>query len=827
MSKPVIYLVCNAHLDPVWLWEWEEGAAEAVSTFRTAADLCEEFPEFVFCHNEALLYQWVEEYEPALFARIRRLVQRKQWHIMGGWFLQPDCNMPSGESFVRQILAGRRYFREKFGVVPTTAINFDPFGHSRGLAQILARSGYDSYMFCRPGQAECPLPGYEFEWVGYDGSSVMGSRCLDWYNSALGKARTKIETRLKDFPARGFCYLLWGVGNHGGGPSRKDLADIRALREQTLSTRILHSTPEAYFAALAPQRGQLPRFARDLNSWGPGCYTAQVRIKQAHRRLENELYSAEKMSACAALQGLMPRPDAELRDAQRDLLFGEFHDILPGSSIQPVEEAALRLMGHGLEILSRVKARSFFALAQGQPRAAEGRIPVLVFNPHPYPVRTLVECEFQPADQNWANTFTDFTAHAGRRALPSQIEKEASNLPLDWRKRIVFEADLKPMQMNRFDCRPTLRPARPAPTLRPRKGRIEFDNGTLSAVINTRTGWMDSLKIRGVEHLGGAAFRPMVIEDSPDPWGVAVQSYRTLAGVFKLATQQEAARLSGLDPDSKLAPVRIIEDGAVRVVVEALYRYGDSWLVQQFKLPRRGAEIEVALRVHWNEKDRFLKLSLPVREALRCVGQTAFGAGELDDTGKECVAQKWVAVGCRGGRMLTVINEGSYGLDFADGELRLSLVRSPAYSAHPLENREPLVRDRCIPRMDQGERQFRFWIQAGPDRQRLAAVDREALAHNEQPMALSFFPGGQPARKPEPLALLTDSVVQMPAIKTAEDGRGILVRLFNPTAERRRTTLVLPVWGVRRSLTFGPYEVQSLRFDPRTRKWQTVDLMES
>ena len=141
-----IHLVCNAHLDPMWLWEWEEGAAEAISTFRVAADFCEQYDGFVFNHNEVTLYKWVEEYEPALFQRIQRLVKEGKWHIMGGWYLQPDCNIPCGESIVRQALIGKQYFMEKFGVEPTTAINFDPFGHSRGLVQILAKSGYDSYV---------------------------------------------------------------------------------------------------------------------------------------------------------------------------------------------------------------------------------------------------------------------------------------------------------------------------------------------------------------------------------------------------------------------------------------------------------------------------------------------------------------------------------------------------------------------------------------------------------------------------------------------------------------------------------------------------------
>ncbi len=147
----------------------------------------------------------------------------------------------------------------------------------------------------------------------------------------------------------------------------------------------------------------------------------------------------------------------------RTLATAEFHDILPGSSIQPVEEMALRLMDHGLEILSRAKAQAFFALAEGQPAAKENEIPILVYNPHPYPVDAVVECEFQLADQNWGDDFTIATAFRADKALPTQVEQEASNLNLDWRKKIAFRAALKPAQMNRFDCRLERVPSHPRP----------------------------------------------------------------------------------------------------------------------------------------------------------------------------------------------------------------------------------------------------------------------------------------------------------------------------------------------------------------------------
>ena len=232
MKDQVLYLVCNAHLDPVWLWEWEEGAAEALSTFRFAAQLCEEFEEFVFTHNEALLYQWIEEYEPDLFVKIKELVKKNKWHILGGWYVQPDCNMPSGESFVRQILVGKRYFKNEFGVEPKTAINFDPFGHSRGLVQILKKAGYTSYLFCRPDHDWLLLPAEDFIWQGYDDSEILAHRATEHYNSPKGQAASRVQKWIRDNPDRAVGILLWGIGNHGGGPSRTDLIQLQKLMDK-------------------------------------------------------------------------------------------------------------------------------------------------------------------------------------------------------------------------------------------------------------------------------------------------------------------------------------------------------------------------------------------------------------------------------------------------------------------------------------------------------------------------------------------------------------------------------------------------------------------
>ncbi len=823
-----IHLLCNAHIDPVWLWEWEEGAAAAISTFRTAAELCEAFPGFVFNHNEVTLYRWVEEYEPALFARIQKLVKQRKWHIMGGWYLQPDCNMPSGESFVRQILLGRRYFREKFGVAPTTAINFDPFGHTRGLVQILARSGFDSYLFCRPDQKDCPLPGDDFIWVGFDGSEVLGTRVTGWYNSPLGKADAKIRDRMKNPPAGDASLLLWGVGDHGGGPSRKDLERITALTRRSKDFDILHSTPEGWFGEVRRRRQDLPRHARDLNPWGVGCYTSMVRIKQRHRRLENELYATEKMCSVIAAQRLVAYPREELAEATRDLMAGEFHDILPGSAIQPVEETSLRMYDHALEILSRVKARAFFAAASGQPQAKGSDIPILVYNPHPYRVRTVVECEFQLADQNWESSFTDLAAFQNERRLPSQIEKELSNLTLDWRKRIAFIADLEPGQMNRFDCRVVkVRPAKPAPRLRASGGKIRFRSNELEVVINTATGLIDRYRVNGRDCVGAGACRPVVIADNEDPWGMLVRSFREVAGAFRLMSRTQAARFAGLRV-RQLEPVRVIEDGAARSVVEALFRYGDSFICQRYNLPKEGTQIEIETRVHWNEKNRMLKLEIPTLGRKRdYLGQVAYGVDTLPGDGDEAVAQKWVAVVSREDDLaLTVINDGIYGSDHtAQAGLRMTLLRSPAYSGHPFLDRPIVPQDRYQPRIDQGERVFRLWVDAGNVEQRLAAIDREALVCNEAPMALSFFPPGMGSR-PKAGPILSDDAVQITCLKRAEENDDLIVRLFEPTGRRRTTLLTLPFLGMKIPVELGAFEIRTLRIEPKTRRVRECDLLE-
>ena len=827
MSRTKIHLVSNAHLDPVWLWEWEEGAGEALSTFRQAAEFCENTKGYVFCHNEAVLYQWVEEYEPALFRKIRKLVRARKWHVMGGWYLQPDCNMPSGESFVRQILLGKTYFRKKLGVEPKTAVNLDPFGHTRGLVQILAKSGYNAYLCCRPSDEWCALPGDEFVWTGYDGSEVLVDRASAHYCSIGGKERERLEEWLSKHPGKDLVIHLWGIGNHGGGPSRKDLQDLENLKAERPDLEIVHSTPDVYFEELAARRSSLPRWSRDINPWAVGCYTSMTRVKQGHRRLENELYSAEKMITAAWSQGLMRYPQDELRKATEDLAFTEFHDVLPGSAIPAGEEAAVRQISHGLEILARLKARAFFALTSGEPKAAAGELPIFVYNPHPFPVRAIVECEFEPWEPNYAKTsFWNPKISANGRDLASQVEKEVSNLSIEWRKRVVFEAELAPSRMNRFDCRLEPVSRKPEPAVSESEGFIKVHTEDLVAAVNTRTGLLDKYQVHGVDYLKSGSFLPLVILDNADPWGMKVRSFRNLAGPFRLATPEEASAFSGL-AGRALAPVRVVEDGTIRTVVEAILAFEKSMIALRYKVPKKGSEIEVEVLVFWTEKDRMLKISLPsALRAPRFMGQVAFGADGLPSNGDEAVAQKWLAlVSDDDGAAFTIVNDCVYGSDYRDGEMRISLLRSPAYSADTWEDKLVVAQDRIIPRQDQGERAFHFWINGGPLEDRMERIGREALARNEKPYVLPFCPAGA-GKKTKAGLVVNGPAVEVSAFKKAEDGNDLIVRLFEPTGKSRSVTLGLPAFGVRKKVRLGGFEVKTLRFNPRSKNWAETDLME-
>lgn len=800
-----LFLLCNAHLDPVWQWNWDEGAAAAIATFRSAADLCEEFDGFVFCHNEALLYQWTEEYDPVLFRRIQALVSAGKWHIMGGWFLQPDCNMPSGESMLRQILAGRRYFGEKFGVEPRIALNFDSFGHARGLVQILKQCGYEGYLFMRPAADRLELPERNFLWTGFDGSQILAHRLDKGYGTLMGEAAAQAEAWLReqDEPVSLFT---WGAGNHGGGPSRVDLRELKKWKERYPEVQIQHAAPETFFDALREERTDYPEFSQNLRSVFVGCYTSQIRVKQLHRRLENELYATEKLVTAAAEQGVLPYPAEKLREAEYDLLTSEFHDTLPGTTVQPGEEGAMRMLSHGLEIVSRLRMRGLMSLLAGEKKAKEEEIPIFVYNPHPYPITDIFSCEYMPANSNWSDEFRFMMVLSQNgKEIPAQEEKENSNLHLDWRKRITFRATLKPSGVTRFDGVlkkvPVLNQSAEVTGTDP----IVFDNGEMLLQISRKTGLVERYCVAEKEFVQPGCFATVVFQDTPDPWLMTTDRFDHPEGRFRLAEAKAVRRYTD-GREVQKPPVRIVEDGPIRTVVEAEFVWNRSTLIQTYRLPKQGTQWELEQRILWNEQDYMVKLEIPTRLSEGAYwGQNMFGADRLFTDGTECVSQKWCGIFDEA-LGLTVINDGIYGSHYEAGKMYLSLIRSAAYCAHPILDRELLDESRFIPRISQGEHVFRFRICGGAAEERMEQVDTQAQIFNEQPWALNVFPGGE-GKKTDSFVTISNPAVQISAMYREEEK--LVLRLWNSHSKKVSAVVEFPGLSVRDEVALPAWRFQT------------------
>lgn len=813
-----MHLISNAHIDPMWQWEWREGAGATISTYRVAADLCEKNPDFIFNHNEVLLYEWIEEYEPDLFRRIQALVREGRWHIMGGWVLQPDCNLPCGESFVRQIEMGLRWFHSRFGVRPTTVINLDSFGHSRGLVQIFTKCGYDSYLITRPNESGF---GHRFEWKGFDGSSVRVCK-VPRYNSPLGRVDKIIAQDMAGQAGENHGITMWGVGDHGGGPSREDLEKIKGLMASS-DVEIVHSTPEIFFADTAGEKLELVE--ESLRPSMVGCYLSQVRIKQGNHRLESELLSAERMATAAWAAGLMDYPTEELKAAWHDLLFAQFHDILPGSSIRDVEQAGLDLQAHGMEEVRRVKARAFFRLCAGQKGAGTGDLPILVYNNHPFDLDAVVTCEMMLPDQNWEEEFVGLRVFDEEgNELPAQVEKERSNLALEWRKRVVFRATLNAGRMSRFYAVQDILPEKPGHAVLAEDDCFVLSGGKAEIRIGRNTGLVEGFTLEGRSLLRPGSGQLRVVKDSEDPWGMTVTSYTETEGFFRLADRAETARICGVHRE-ELAPVRVIESGAVRTVVEAVFVYNTSRAVARYTMEHATGAVNISLNLQFLENDRMVKMSLlPADQNAELLTKTAFGLESQFTDGTECVLSEYL-LARQGADGMSLSGTGGGGYSVEGGDIWISLLHTPAYCAHPIHDRPLLPTDRFSPRSDQEAREFTFQLKASSWAERLTHVQRECDALNQPAEAECFFPGGDDKPQPSPLCLVDNSAVQMSACKKAEDSDDVILRLFNSSLEPAEARVDMPALKAAFTAVLEPLEVAAWRIHGETAE-QMVELIE-
>lgn len=818
-----LHLIANAHLDPMWLWRWQEGCAEAISTFRTAEKFLKEFPDFVFNHNESLIYQWVKDYEPDLFERIQKAVAEGKWHIMGGWYLQPDCNLPNGESMIRNISIGRRFFDENFGKHPTTALNFDSFGHSVGLVQILAQAGYDSYVCTRASNSP-EFEDNDFTWKGFNNTAVTVHRAPEGYSSGLGKAGMKISRYIEYKKEEPLCLYLWGVGDHGGGPSRVDLQEIeRVMEENKDEVEIIHSNMEAFFEELRQVKQTLPVHEKSLNPVFEGCYTSQIRVKQRHRELENAIYSTEKMCTAAALLYGRKYPKESFQNAIKAMLFAEFHDGLPGSAIQPVEEDVLRALDYGLMLMDKEQLACALALTAGQEEIKEGSTCMFIYNPHPYPIEGHFAFEVCPPEIRDREKFYNPKVYVNGEEVPSQCEESFCG-GFDWRKGISVQAKLNPSALNRVDVFFEALPERPERVQLHPFRPFEFDNGSMRVVINPRTGLVDSYQVNGKEYISGDGFALNAMEDTASCWELGSRS-RAGKYPFALLTEFEGSEFSGII--GRTGPsVRVIEDGPVRTVVEALFGWHDSKAYQRYILPKSGSAFDVEVGVYWNERNRMLKLNIPTTLTEGSYsGQVMFGHEDLRTNGRETVAQKWTAL-AQDEDMLAVFNKGTYGSSVRNGTISLTLLRSAGYAGGDAGPRSDCYRElRHYRRMEQGERIFHFRIDAGNAADMVPVLDRNAQAYNETPYIFTLTPSGNGEKAGELITIDNPSIL-ISAFKQAEDGRGYTLRLYEGAGEVSQAVVKIPSLGICERVTLNPFELRTYHLDEKTRTLTVADILD-
>ncbi len=797
MKNKKLHMIGNAHIDPVWLWQWQEGFHEVKATFRSALDRMQEYDDFIFTASSAAFYEWVEQSDPAMFAEIQQRVHEGRWALVGGWWIEPDCNIPGGESFARQGLYAQRYFKEKFSTAAKVGYSVDSFGHNGLLPQLLKKAGLDYYVFMRPMPYEKGLPGSVFWWEADDGSRVLALRLPYEYLSGgkeIDDHVRRCAAEMKDPLDEYVCF--YGVGDHGGGPTRANIESIHRLNDDPSLPQVACSSLEAFFQALEGKHLPLPVVHTDLQHHSSGCYSAHSGVKRWNRQAENALLAAEKWSLAATWQLGLPYPQ-DMARAWKDVLFNQFHDILAGTSLEAAYDDVRDSYGEAMTIAGRSlnQAVQAFAWRIGiQPYA--GMRPLVVFNPLTWPVQTCVEIE----SNSWQPTAV-LLDDAGR-VVPHQAVQSTTSTG---HVRLCFPADLPALGYRTyclFPEPPAGQPAAPAEAAEVDSvaaADTVLENSRLRLEFDPQTGCISSLrdKLAGVEVLSGPAARPVVIDDPNDTWGHNVFKFDKVMGEFKAES------------------VRLAEHGPVKSVIRVTSTFGSSRLVQDFSMYPGQEQVDVSVVVDWHEQFKMLKLRFPVNvRFMKVTHEIPYGSIERFANGEEEPFQSWVdvsgtarerEVGCG----FSLLNDGKYSVDVNVRDIGLTVLRSPAYANHMPSVLKP---GGLYAFIDQGIQRFTYsllphlgdWVQAG--------TVKRAAGLNQRPFALfaTFHPDGTLPQSVSFIHVEPENVL-VSVLKQAEEGDDLVLRAYETAHASAQAEINLPAWGRSFGASFGPCEIKTFR----------------
>lgn len=796
-----LFMIGNAHIDPVWLWRWQDGFSEIRATFRSALDRMKEYPEFIFTSGAAAFYEWIETNDPVMFEEIRQRVKEGRWQIVGGWWVQPDCNAPSGESFARHALISQRYFLEKFGKMAKTGYNVDSFGHSGSLPKILRMSGMENYVFMRPGSHEKSYPSWIFTWQSPEGDTVTAARIPFEYCTWGKELASHVKRCSEEIRDSNGLMCFYGVGNHGGGPTRENLDSIRELDGKD-GIKLQMSGPDGYFDQL--DRKGLPVVNGDLFHHASGCYAAHSGVKRWNRQAEHRLLTAEKWSLAA--RGFLGKayPGGDYRRAWKKVLFNQFHDILAGTSIKEAYDDTQEDYFFALSVASEHLNDALQALMGGMDIPfIDGVRHYVVFNPQGFEAQYPVALEVSLLKGQM------LLKNSAGEEIPYQITQPSA--AANGRAKLRFLARVSAMGWEVHTMVP-VKETSSAETCC--DTTLTLENNLVLASFSADAGGLTSLILKGsgTELLRAPAYA-CVMEDKSDTWSHNV-----------LCFGSEEGRM-------QLKDIHVMTNGPVFKCIRAEFTYNQSTLVQEYTLYNGLPQIIVRCQLDWREAQKILKLCFPVaHHHCHVTAQAPFGFADRLMDGQEYPMQGWVDItGIVPGTQqaltgLAVLNDGKTAYSTKARTLEITAARSPYYANH-----DPFVVGEGMdyPLIDQGMQEFTLALLPHLGDIASGRIDEQAMLLGAPLIILpeSAHPG-KLGQRGSFLTLQADHTV-MDALKLAEDKDDELIIHLHETA-RRMETVVLSFNILKKQvrLHMKPGEIRALRVSLTDGTLREVDLIE-
>ncbi len=683
-----IKMLGHAHLDLAWLWTVSETWEVAQRTFESVLKLQQEFSELTFCHSTPALYAWVEQHRPDLFTAIKQQIAAGRWEVVGGMWVEPELNLINGESIVRQVLYGQRYVQEKFGELTRVAWVPDSFGFCWQLPQIMKQGGIEYFVTQKLHWNDTTkFPYGAFWWQSPDGTQIFslmsppnttGVMDTNPLTIAAYAVDWETQTHLKD------AFWLPGVGDHGGGPTRDMLQVAKRWQRSPFFPQLEFTTALSYLSLISRQElvgnteidkkqttdngqptSEIPIWNDELYlEFHRGCYTTHADQKRWNRRCEGLLYQAELFASLATITTGCSYPKLQLELAWKKVLFNQFHDILPGTSIPEVfveaNQAWQNVEQVGLEIVEASLKAIASQITLPSPPQPDAQ-PVIVFNPLNWQRSELIAVSLpQSSEAAW-----DVYDLSGEK-LPSQRRDVSTLLFL---AKDVPSIGYRVFWLCRGDDQPHKDAGLCAPTL---QENWVLENEVLRVVVDPDTGDLSSVfdKVHQREVLSGSGNQLQAFEDSGQYWDA-----------WNIDPNYAQRPL----PPTLLKSIEWIERGIVRSRLCVVRQLGQSQFHQEYVLEAESPILKIVTTVDWQERHVLVKAAFPLNlEADYATYEIPCGAIQRPTRPKTPAEQaKWEVPALRwadlseGDYGVSLLNDCKYGYDAQPSVLRLTLLRSP------------------------------------------------------------------------------------------------------------------------------------------------------